>query len=244
MKAIILCAGYATRLYPLTLDKPKSLLPIFGKPILNYIIEKIEDIGGIDEIFVVINDRFSDAFAGWLGDFGKFFEKKIKIINDGTNTNETRLGGIGDLDFAIKREKISDDLLVILGDNFFDFSLTSFLEFFKRTKRICVGVYDLKDKEQAKKFGVLKVGNNRLISFEEKPQNPESTIISTGIYLFPREDLKRVSDYMKTDKSKDGPGYFILDLLKTQEIHTFEFKGKWFDIGTKEIYERVNETGI
>ena len=239
MKSIILCAGYATRLYPLTLEKPKSLLPISNKPILNYIIEKVEKLNDIDEIFIVTNDKFFPVFLEWLDDYQSFFNTKIKIINDETKTNDTRLGGIGDLEFAIKKEKINEDLLVILGDNLFDFDLISFSEFFKKINEISIGVYDLKNKEKVKQLGVLEIKNQKLISFEEKPQNPKSTIISTGIYLFPGKDLKKISDYMNTGKPEDGPGYLILNLLKSQDIYAFEFKGRWFDIGMKEIYEEV-----
>lgn len=244
MKAVILCAGYATRLYPLTLNKPKSLLPISGKPLLNYIIEKLSKAKEVDEIFLVTNEKFYPVFLEWLDNHREFFNTKIKIINDGTKTNETRLGGIGDLEFAIKKEKIHGDLLVILGDNLFDFDLISFFEFFKKTNEVSVGVYDLKNKEEVKQLGVLEIQNQKIISFEEKPQNPKTTIISTGIYLFPGKDLKKISDYMKTNKPEDGPGYLILDLLNSQDIHAFEFKGKWFDIGTKEIYEEVKNMNI
>ena len=239
MKAIILCAGYATRLYPLTLDKPKSLLEVSGKPILDYIVGKIEKIKEVDEIFVVANEKFYNHFEKWLEENKKYFVKKINIINDQTETNETRLGGIGDLDFVIRKEKINDDLLVVLGDNLFDFDLISFSEFFKQNNGVCIGVYDLKNKGEAKQLGVLEIKNKKLISFEEKPQNPKTTIISTGIYFFPKEEITTIKNYMKTDKPKDGPGYLILDLLKSQKIHAFEFKGKWFDIGTKEVYEKI-----
>jgi len=239
MKAVILCAGYATRLYPLTLDKPKSLLEISGKPLLNYIIEKVEKINEIDEIFIVTNEKFFRDFEEWLEKCNGKFAKKIEIINDKTKTNETRIGGIGDLDFTIREKRIDEDLLVVLGDNLFDFDLNGIFSAFKKNNEVTVGVYDLKEKEQAKNFGVLKIKNQKLISFEEKPQNPKSTIVSTGIYLFPKKEIKTINDYMTTDKPKDGPGYFILDLLKKQEIRIFEFKGRWFDIGTKEVYEKI-----
>ena len=239
MKAIVLCAGYATRLYPLTLDKPKSLLDISGKPLLNYIIEKIEKISDVDEIFIVSNDKFHKQFLDWLNDYENISTKKIHIINDGTTSNENRIGGVGDLDLVVRKEKINDDLLIVLGDNLFDFDLNDITYFFKKIKGITVGTYDLKDMEQAKNFGVFEIKNNKLISFEEKPQNPKSTTISTGVYLFPKKDLIKIEEYMKTDKPKDGPGYLILDFFNSQNIHAFEFKGKWLDIGTKEIYEEA-----
>ena len=145
------------------------------------------------------------------------------------------------MDFVIKQKRINDDLLIVLGDNLFDFDLNSMITFFNKINGITVGIYDLKDWEQAKNFGVFEVKNNKLISFEEKPQNPKSTIISTGVYLFPKKDLKKIREYMETDKPKDGPGYLILDFFRSQNIHVFEFKGKWLDIGTKEIYEEAKK---
>ena len=223
----------------MTLDKPKSLLEINGKPVLSYLVEKIERLDNVDEIFIVTNEKFYSHFDEWLKENQKKFAKKIKIVNDETKTNETRLGGIGDLNFVLEKEKISDDLLVVLGDNLFDFDLISFLQFFKKINEVVVGVYDLKDFEEAKNFGVFEIKNSKLLSFEEKPQNPKTTIISTGIYFFPEKDLKKIGEYMKTEKPKDGPGFLILDLLNSQGVHTFEFKGKWFDVGTKETYEKL-----
>ena len=223
----------------MTLDKPKSLLEINDKPVLNHIIEKIERLDNVDEIFIVTNEKFYSHFDKWLNENKGKLKKKIKILNDETKTNETRLGGIGDLNFVLEKEKISDDLLVVLGDNLFDFDLISFLQFFKKINEVVVGVYDLKDFEEAKNFGVFEIKNSKLLSFEEKPQNPKTTIISTGIYFFPEKDLKKIGEYMKTEKPKDGPGFLILDLLNSQGVHTFEFKGKWFDVGTKETYEKL-----
>ncbi len=241
MKAVILCAGYATRLYPLTLDKPKSLLEISGKPLLNYIIEKVEKINEIDEIFIVTNEKFFRDFEEWLEKCNGKFAKKIEIINDKTKTNETRIGGIGDLDFTIREKRIDEDLLVVLGDNLFDFDLNGIFSAFKKNNEITVGVYDLKEKEQAKNFGVFEIENGKLTSCEEKPQNPKTTIISTGIYFFPKREIKKINDYMKTEKSKDGPGFLILDFFSSQNVYAFEFKGKWFDVGTKEIYEKIKD---
>ncbi len=242
MKAIVLCAGYATRLYPLTLDKPKSLLQIKGEPLLNFIIRKIEEIGEIEEIFIVTNDKFNPQFSEWLNENEKTFRKKIKIINDGTNSNDDRLGGIGDLDFAIKKENIDDNLLVVLGDNLFDSDLNGIVDFFREKNKNTVGVYELKNKEEAKKFGVLELKGDRIVSIEEKPENPKSTFISTGIYLFRREDVKKIGDYMKAPLPKDGPGYLVNYFLSFDEVNAFVLDGVWHDIGSKETYDNVNKT--
>ncbi len=241
MKAIILAAGYATRLYPLTIDKPKALLPIKdNKPILNYIIEKIENVEDIDKIFIVTNDRFYLQFVWWLSTNG--FKKEIEILNDGTTSNETRLGGIGDLYFVIKEKNIEDDILVLACDNLFDSSLVSFVDFFKKKRTVINAIFELEDKEEARKFGVVEVDDKgKIIEFEEKPKEPKTNLISRAIYIFPKDVLKDIEEYMKTDKPKDAPGFLIRDFCKKQEVYTFLFKGGWFDIGCKEDYEKAKK---
>ncbi len=241
MKCIILCSGYATRLYPLTLDRPKPLLPIRGKPLLNYLIENVSKIEDIDEIFVVCNEKFYKNFLEWKKT--NSFSKEIKIINDGTLSNETRLGGLGDFWFAINKEKIDEDVLLLLGDNFFNFDLRKIVGFFEKRRQSVVGLYDLGDLEKSKNFGVIELKENKIMSFEEKPKNPKSTLISTGIYVYSKKELERIADYMKTDKPKDGPGYLIPYLLSFQDVYGLVLDGFWYDIGSKEVYEEVNRNG-
>jgi len=241
MKAIILCAGYATRLYPLTLNTPKSLLPIDGKPLLSHIVNKVTEVKDVDSIYVVTNDKFYNHFLKWKENNDN---KKlpIKIINDETNSNETRLEGLGDLWYVIEKEKIDDDVLVILGDNYFNFSLQLIETFFKKVDNTVLGVFKLENKSELKKMGVIEIENDKLISFEEKPLNPKSDLISTGIYIFPKRDLEKIKQHMKTDKPKDGPGFLILDWIKNKTIHAFILNGNWFDIGTIETYEKVKNS--
>ncbi len=242
MKAIVLAAGYATRLYPLTIDKPKALLPIAGKPILNHIVEKLEEISEINEIFIITNDKFYMNFIYWLTQNEKNFGKKIEILNDGTTSNETRLGGVGDLEFVIKEKKIDDDILVLACDNLFEDSLIDLIEFFKKKRTIINAIFELEEKEEAKKFGVVEIDKEgKIIEFEEKPQEPKTNLISGAIYIFPKESLKNMEGYMKNDKPKDGPGFLIQNFCKKQEVCAFIFKGKWFDIGCKEDYEKVQK---
>ncbi len=236
MKAVILCAGYATRLYPLTLDKPKHLLEIKGRPLLSYVVEKIPET--IDEIFIVTNDKFYNNFIWWLQNQSEEIKAKTEIINDGTSTNETRLGGIGDLYFVIKEKNIQDDILVVLGDNLFTFSLNEFVELFNKVKKTTAGIYQVDDKELVKKYSVVEIKNNKLVSFEEKPQEPKTNLSSIGLYIFSKDDLKKIEEYMQTDLKKDAPGYLIEYFCKQkEEIYAYIFEGQWHDIGSLEEYE-------
>jgi len=238
MKCIILCAGYATRLYPLTLNKPKALLPVFGKPILSYLVDKVNKISEIDEIFIVSNDKFYSSFCEW----GKSLKKEnVKILNDLTLTNEDRLGGIGDFLFALEKGKIDDDILLLAGDNLFDFELDKFVDFFKKNKTHSIMLYDIQGKDDPRKFGIIDVDNeNKIISFEEKPLNPKSTLISTGIYFYSKNELNKIKEYMKTSLPKEGPGYLIPYFLNSQSVFGLITDGNWYDIGSKEIYDQVN----
>ena len=233
MITIILAAGYGTRLYPLTKDKPKSLLQIGGKPIINYITNQLQN-----KIYIVTNQKFYDQFIEWA----KTQNKDIEIINDNTTSNETRLGGIGDLYFTIKLKNINDDILVLGGDNVFDFKIKDFIEFFKQKQAPVIALYDVQDLELAKLYGIVELDKNRkIISFEEKPKNPKSTLASTCFYVFPKEFIKEIYKYMQTSNNKDGPGYLIKHFYTKQPIYGFVFKGNWFDIGNLEQYKKANE---
>ena len=236
MKAIILCAGYATRLYPLTLDKPKSLLPINGNPILSYTLEKLEEINEIDSIYVVSNSKFYNHFLKWSKSVST--QKKLKIIDNGTSSNGDRLGGIGDMWFTIEREGINDDILVILGDNLFDFRIKPMTDFFKTHNKTALGVYNMKDKQKLKTMGVVSVKDNKVISFEDRPENPKSNLASTGLYIFSRDDIPKIKEYINSGKKREGPGFLILYWLK-DGIYAHLFNGKWYDIGTKEVYNKI-----
>ena len=231
MKAIILAAGFGTRLYPLTLDKPKALLEIKNKPLIEHIIEKIPNEA--EKICIVTNEKFYLQFVWWLQKYeGK--KENIEIINDGVETNEERLGGINDLQFALKQKNIDDEILVILGDNYFDFNLKNFIQ----NKDITLGVYEIPI-EQASKFGVVNVKDDEVLSFEEKPKNPKSNIISIGIYFFPKNKLYRIDEYLENGGIKEGVGYIFPYLLGKEKIIANKFKGKWLDIGSIEDYEKI-----
>lgn len=238
MKLIMLCAGYATRLYPYTINSPKALLEVGDKPLLTYTLDNIKGIGDLDKIYVVTNDKFYPRFLSW----SKNLDSRIEIINDNTKTNEERLGGVGD--FAIALEKCpSDDLFVLLGDNFFNFPLKKFVNFFNKSKKCSIALHDIKNADDAKRFGVLEADEaGKIIGFEEKPPNPKSTLISTGAYIFPSESINGLRDYIASDKKKEGMAYIIKDFLENGEyINGFVFDEQWYDIGTMQDYQRINE---
>jgi len=232
MKALILAAGYATRLYPLTKDQPKPLIKVGDKTIVEHILAKIEKIDEIDEIFLVTNNKFYQHFVDWHDNYQS--NKNIKIINDGTLSNEDRLGAVGDLNFVLKKENIKDDLLLIAGDNLFGFSLRDFINFNKDKKTSIVAFYDLKDLMKVKgKYGVGILNGSKVIDFEEKPLVPRSSLASTACYLFSRDDLNLV-DVLINEKSADNPGDLIKYLTERSEVHGFVFDEHWFDVGSFE----------
>ncbi|MBA7599812.1 UTP--glucose-1-phosphate uridylyltransferase [subsurface metagenome] len=239
MKALILAAGYATRLYPLTKDRPKPLLSIAGKPILEYIMEKLERAEEIDALYLVTNQKFILNFQNWLDNFET--KKKIKILNDGSTCDDDRLGAIGDIRFFLEEEKIDDDLLIVAGDNLFQFDLSRFIKSFEKRKAPCIALYNIGDRKRARNYGVVTVDENqRIVKFEEKPPRPTSTLIATCLYLFPKEDLNLISTYLKEKRSSDAPGYYIQWLAKRGEVYGFVFKEKWYDIGSLESLKEAD----
>lgn len=242
MKCVILCGGYATRLHPISLNKAKSLLEIKGKPILDYIMDNVSQVSEVDEVFIVTNEKFHRDFDSWLD--SRNFSKKVIVLNDKTTSNEDRLGGIGDLWFAIEQGNISEDLLLILGDNYFDFDLNDIVSFFKKNNNRVFGLVGVDSLEEAKRFGVMEIdseNSGKILSFEEKPEKPKSTHISAGVYIFGKDDLRIIGEYMKTELPKDGPGYLVRYFLEKSGGLGFPLKGFWYDIGNLEVYKKVNE---
>jgi glucose-1-phosphate thymidylyltransferase len=240
MKALVLAAGYATRLYPLTEHTPKPLLDIAGKPLINYIVEKIAQLPQIEEIFVVTNDRFYQQFIDW--NQGYLCTVPISIINDHTTSNDDRLGTVGDIHYVIKEKQIADDLLVIAGDNLFGFSLAAFHQFYQdQGSRSTVAFCDLGDTERVRgKYGVGIVNGPVLLDFEEKPLEPRSSLASTACYLFSKDDLPQVGLMLQSQKA-DAPGELIKWLVQHSKVHGFRFSEHWFDIGSVTSLEEARE---
>lgn len=238
MKAIILAGGYAKRLWPLTMTTPKPLLRVGSKPIINYIVESLEKIDEIDHIYVSTNKKFEKQFSHWLKDYS--FTKPVEIIIENTNSEETKLGAIGGIDFIIKNTGIDEDCIIIAGDNMFDFSLQEFITFYKEKKGTVMAVFDIVDPSKASLYGIVTLDDQcKVIDFIEKPKDPPSTLVSTACYIFPRDTIKYFSSYLKDGNNKDSPGFFLQWLHKSEDVYGFAFNGQWFDIGDKDSLKKA-----
>ena len=241
MKALILSAGYATRLYPLTKDRPKPLLPVAGRPMIDYIVDKILEIDEIDHLYVVTNHKFATHFEKWKA--GRSLPIPLTVIDDDTTSNKDKLGAIGDINFAMNKENIKEDLLIVAGDNLFDFKIAGLVEFFKRKKqRPAITLYDVGDMELVKKYSVVKLDEeDRVISFEEKPQRPKTTLAAICLYLLPVDSLRRIEEYIKKGLNPDAPGYYISWLSKEENVYGYKVSGIWYDIGGFDAYHKAEE---
>jgi len=225
MKAIILCAGYATRLYPLTEKYPKPLLEIAGKPMIDRILEKLEEVDEITDAYIITNAKFKDQFQTW----NKAYKSRlnVKVLNDDSTSNEDRLGAIRDLNLVIKEEGLTDDLLVVAGDNLFSFSIQTFVDFaHQHYPEVVIGAVDVKEKALATQYGILELdAEGRVKQFVEKPSDPPSTLASMGFYFIPGEKINCIEQFLEDDGNADAPGYFIQWLLDREPIRGFGFEG-------------------
>ena len=232
MKALVLAGGYGTRLYPLTKNLAKPLVTVADKTILQHILEKLENITEIDEIYVVSNNRYYEQIKSYLQRME--CTKPIAVINDGTNSNEDRLGAVGDIHFSIKEANIQDDLLVIAGDNLFGFELEDFVKFFKGKNKTILAMRDLNSVEAVReKFGVCILEGTKIVDFQEKPEEPKSTLAATACYLFSKDDIHLVGKLIEIGGG-DSPGDLLKYVAEKSEAHGFTFHNHWFDIGSHE----------
>jgi glucose-1-phosphate thymidylyltransferase len=240
MKGLVLGAGYATRLYPLTKNQPKPLLEVAGKSILDHIVEKMERVDAIDEVIVVTNEKFTAHFEEWAREAD--YSKKLTVLNDGTTSNEDRLGAIGDIQFVIEQLDLSDDLMVLAGDNLFDFELTDFANYFEEVGTDTITAYAEEDEAQLKRAGIVELdADGKVLSFEEKPEQPKSRYAVPAFYLYQEETLPEFKKYLEAGHDPDAPGHFVPYLIGKKVVHAFRFEGQRYDIGTVESYERVQE---
>ncbi len=243
MKAIITAAGYASRLWPLTKDIPKPLLEVRDKPIVGHIVARIAEIPDVDEIFIVTNAKFYSRFEEWLVEARTSLQLPIKLVNDGTVSNDDRLGQVGDIHLVIEKEGIDDDLLVVAGDNLFNFSLLPAFREFSRQQRILNPLYESKSYKAARESGsvVIDEETNEFVEFMEKAPIPKSTLISLGIYFFPRQKLQLIDKYVAEKNNPDKMGYFIMWLMQHEPVMGHVYMEKWFDIGWIEALETARK---
>ena len=236
MKCLLLAAGYATRLYPLTENFPKSLLEVKGKTILDWLVDDLDKCGKIDEYIVISNHKFYNSFLDWA----KTKDLSVKVIDDGTSSNETRLGAVKDVEFAISSLGIDDDVLVLASDNVLDFSLCSFINYAEDKKASCVMRYYEGETKKLSKSGVLTIDDNdKVISMQEKPEKPETNWCCPPFYFFTRVDAKKIPLAIESGCKTDAPGSFISWLCKNSTVYAMQMPGSRYDIGNLESYEKV-----
>ncbi len=242
MKVLILAAGYATRLYPLTLTRPKPLLLVAGKPMIDYVLDNLAPIPGLDRIYVVTNAKFADQFQQWSDQYRHRGAKlSFTIVNDGSTDDSSKLGAIGDLHLVLRQEKVEDDLIVVAGDNLFSQTLEKFGEFCRSKSSPVLGVYDVGSLEEVKKYSSINLDpNQRIVSFEEKPKAPTSTLIGIALYYYPRSVLPLIHQYIAEGNNPDQPGRLVQWLYPKVPVYAWTVPGLWYDIGAKETLEEAN----
>ena len=238
MKCVVLAAGYATRLYPLTENFPKPLLKVGDKTILDWLIDDIDTSGEIDEYVIISNHKFVEHFNKWSE------EKSVKItvLDDGSVSNETRLGAVCDIQFAIEKLNLNDHLLVIAGDNVLDFSLTKFISYFKEKDASCVMRYYEPEKKKLLKSGVLSIDDtDKVEEMTEKSPEPKSNWCCPPFYFYHKNDVPKVKEAIEKGCHTDAPGSFIAWLCKKSPVYAMEMPGKRYDIGNLESYQQVQK---
>jgi glucose-1-phosphate thymidylyltransferase len=231
VKCVILAAGYATRLQPLTDDVPKHLLPVGERPMLDWVLDRVREVQQVDAIHLVTNARFAPVFEPWAEKNG------VAVYDDGTTSNEDRLGAVGDLRLAIEEAGLeADELVVLAGDNLFDFSLPGFVEWWRSKARpaSAVPLHDVGDLELATHYGIADTdADDRIVRFVEKPSEPSSTLAATLIYLLPPEHVRLVATYLDEGQSPDNAGSFLGWLAEREPVYGYRFEGTWYDIGDR-----------
>ena len=238
MKCLILAAGYATRLYPLTENFPKPLLKVGEKTILDWLVDDIDEAGLVDEYVVISNHKYARHFDNWA----KTKKQKIAVVDDGTSTNETRLGAVKDIQFAIDAKGLDDDMLVIAGDNVLDFSLTKFVRYAKEKNTSCIMRYYELEQKKLTKCGVVCIDEeDRILNMEEKPAEPKSNWCCPPFYYYTRKDARLIQKGIDSGCGTDAPGSYIAWLCTQTEVHAMEMPGSRYDIGNLESYEKVQK---
>lgn len=244
MNILILAAGYATRLYPLTENRAKPLLDVAGKPMMEWVIDNLAPIPGISKVFVVTNNKFAKLFEEWAEKYNQSHPKlSFEIVNDGSTSDADKLGAIGDLNFVVQKHGIeNEDLLVVAGDNLFSQSLEGFGAHAREKNAPVLGIYDVKTLDEAKKYGTVTLDSDGVLtSFVEKPTDPQTSLIGIALYYYPKHVVPMIRQYLAEGNNADQPGRLIQWLCPRTPVHTWNVPGTWFDVGSKETLQQANE---
>lgn len=233
MKAVVLAGGYATRLWPITKHRPKMFLPVGDGTVIDIIFDDLEDDDRVSEVFVSTNERFAETFEEYLSESS--YEKPTLSVEETVEEDE-KFGVVGALAQLIDREGVEEDLLVIAGDNLLSFDLGEFVDFFGEKGTPCLAAYDVESRERARSYGLVQLDGDRVVDFQEKPDEPNSTLVSIACYAFPAETIPKFDEYLADGNNPDEPGWFMQWLQENGAVHAFSFDGAWFDIGTAESY--------
>jgi len=235
VKAVVLAAGYATRLYPLTLDRPKPLLEVGGRPMLDWVLERLQAMG-VDETIVVTNAKFTPHFTEWARD-----KNGVTVVNDGTTSNDDRLGAIGDLGFVLDELGLDDDLVVVAGDNLFTDDISGFGAFGRELDAPVIAVHDVGDVELMREYNQVEVDSAaRVLFMEEKPEHARTTLAAVALYFYPRHVLPLVEQYLAEGNNPDQPGRLPSWLYERTPVYAWRFPGDWYDIGSREQLEEAD----
>ncbi len=242
MKLIVLAAGYATRLYPLTLNQPKPLLPVAGKPMIEHVLDNLMPIDEIDQIFLVTNARFAEQFQKWADAYKTGDQvRSVFIVNDHSTDDSNKLGAIGDLKLVLLEGQIDDDIVVVGGDNLFSQSLEGFGDYCLRRNAPVLGVYDVGNLEEIKKYNSIEIDDDdRITFFEEKPEHPKSTLTGIALYYYPGSVLPLIQQYVDEGNNPDQPGRLVQWMYRRTPFYVWRVPGIWFDVGSKETLAEAN----
>jgi glucose-1-phosphate thymidylyltransferase len=240
MDAVVLAGGYATRLWPITRYRPKMLLPVGDTTVVDRILTDLESDDRVDTIYLSTNEAFGSVFQGHVDEMGY---ETVEVSVEDTSDEDEKFGVVGALAQLVEREGIDDDLLVVGGDNLVGFDIGEFLDYFQRRETSVLAAYDVGSRQEAKSYGLVSLDDERVVDFQEKPDDPESTLVSIACYVFPADSI-RFTEYLSDGQNPDEPGWYIDWLRSREPVYAFGFDDVWFDIGTPDSYLETVEWAL